>query len=90
MIYKTKEGEIDLSKLTRLYPAAVIELGGDKAEMSLEWTDINGDKVKVLNYILVFDLTPHAQEEKIKTTLKFSSKDELIQEMQKVSEFLNG
>jgi hypothetical protein len=90
MIYKTKEGEIDLSKLTRLYPAVVIELGGDVAEMSLEWADMNGDKVRVLNYVLVFDFTPMGEEEKIKTILKFSSKDELIEEMQKVSEFING
>ncbi len=90
MIYKTKEGDVDLSKLTRLYPAAVVELGGDVAEMSLEWTDMNADKVRVLNYVLVFDFTPIGDEEKVKTTLRFSSKDDLIAEMQKVSEFING
>ena len=90
MIYKTKEGDVDLSKLTRLYPASVVELNGDVAEMSLEWTDLNEDKVKVLRYILVFDFTPFNQEEKIKTTLSFNTKDELILEMQKVSEALNG
>ncbi|MCW9026784.1 MAG: hypothetical protein OQJ77_05660 [Thiovulaceae bacterium] len=90
MIYKTKEVDVDLSKLTRLYPASVVELNGDVAEMSLEWTDLNEDKVKVLRYILVFDFTPLNQEEKIKTTLSFNTKDELILEMQKVSEALNG
>lgn len=90
MIYKTKEGDVDLDKLTRLYPASVVELNGDVAEMSLEWTDLNADKVKVLRYVLVFDLTPKDQEEKVKTTLSFNTKDELILEMQKVSEVLNG
>lgn len=90
MIYKTKEGDVDLDKLTRLYPASVVELNGDVAEMSLEWTDLNKDKVKVLRYVLVFDLTPQGQEEKIKITLSFETKEELITEMQKVSEVLNG
>lgn len=90
MIYKTKEGDVNLEKLTRLYPASVVELNGDIAEMSLEWTDLNEDKVKVLRYVLVFDLTPQNQEEKIKTTLSFETKEELIEEMQKVSEVLNG
>jgi hypothetical protein len=89
-MYNTKEGDIDLSKLVRLYPASVVELNGDVAEMSLEWTDMNQDKVKVLNYVLVFDFTPQGQEEKVKTTLSFDTKDELILEMRKVSETLNG
>jgi len=90
MIYNSNMGDIDLSKLTRLYPASVVESNGDVAEMSLEWTELNEDKVKVLHYVLVFDFTPANQEEKIKTTLTFSSKNDLIAEMQKVSEFFNG
>lgn len=90
MIYSSKSRDIDLEKLVRLYPASVVELNGDVAEMSLEWTDLNADKVKVLNYVLVFDFTPQNQEEKVKTTLSFNTKDELILEMQKVAEVLNG
>ncbi|QFR49034.1 hypothetical protein FJR48_04555 [Sulfurimonas lithotrophica] len=90
MIYKTKAGDIDLDKLTRLYPASVVDLNGETAEMSLEWTDLNADKVKVLRYVLVFDSTPPNQEQKIRTALSFDTKDELILEMQKVSEVLNG
>lgn len=90
MIYKTKDIEIDTSKLTRLYPASVIELGGEMAEMSLEWTDMNKDKVRVLNYVLVFDFTPPGEEKKDRKTLTFTHKDELISEMQKFSEFFNG
>lgn len=84
-IYKTKEGDLDLTKLTRLYPASVVDLDGDVSEMSLEWTDMNGDKVKILGYVLVFDFTPHGQEEKIKTTINFDTKEELIDELQKVA-----
>lgn len=87
MIYKSKEGDIDLSKIIRLYPAAVIEMYGEVAEMSLEWMDANMDKVKLLHYVLVFDETPPGQDEKIKTTLTFETKDELIESMTEVAQF---
>ena len=44
MIYKSKAGDIDLSKITRLYPAAIVDMYGEVAETSLEWADMNGDK----------------------------------------------
>jgi hypothetical protein len=90
MVYHSKDGDIDLSRLVNIYPAALVELDGDIAEMSLEWTDMNYDKVKVLSYVLIFDLTPPQQEEKEKLRISFESKDELIQEIQNVSRVLNG
>ena len=87
MIYKSKEGDIDLSSIVRLYPAAVIDMYGEIAEMSLEWMEMNEGKVKLVNYVLVFDSTPHGVEEKIRTVLKFDSRDELIECMTEVSQF---
>jgi len=84
-LYKSKDGDIDLANLTRLYAASVVDLDGAVSEMSLEWTDLYGDKVKILRYILVFDFTPHGEEIKTKTILEFKKKDELIAEMQKVA-----
>ncbi len=89
MIYKSKNGDIDLSKLTRLYPAAIIELDGEVAEMSLEWMDMNEGKVTLKGYVLVFDFTPPAQEIKDKQVLNFETKDELIKEMQEVGKLFN-
>jgi len=89
MIYDTKIGEIDLSKLTRLYAAALIEAGGEQAEMSLEWMDMSGDRVKLLEYVLVFDFTPPGSEERDKCVLSFQTKEELLDEMQKVVNFIN-
>ncbi len=90
LLYQTNKGELDLSKLTRLYPAVVVELDGDVAEMSLEWSEINEDKVKIISYVLVFDFTPAEVEEKVKTSLYFNKKEDLFNEMQKVSEVLDG
>jgi len=84
-IYKYKNKELDLSELVRVYPASVVDLDGDVSEMSLEWTELNGDKVKILRYVLVFDFTQHGQEEKVKTIIDFDSLEELMQELQKVA-----
>lgn len=87
MIYTTKEGDIDLSRVTRLYPAVMAELDGDVAEMSLEWTEIYGEKVKLHGYILVFDFSPVHAEKKERKILEFATKDELIAAMQEVARF---
>ncbi len=87
MIYNSKIGEIDLSKLTRLYPAAVVEMQGEEAEMSLEWIEMNEDKVNLKEYILVFDFTPKNEEIRDKKILHFKTKDELIKTMQEVAQF---
>ena len=90
MIYNSKDGDIDLSKITRLYPAAVIEMYGEVAEMSLEWMDSNADKVKLLHYVLVFDFTPLNVEVKEKKTLTYETKDELIVAMTEVAKFFDN
>lgn len=87
MIYNSNIGEIDLSKLIRLYPAVVVELNGDIAEMSLEWVELYGSKVKIISFVLVFDFTPPSEEEKDKKILEFKTKNELIMAMQEVSQF---
>ena len=84
MIYKSKEGDLDLDKITRLYPAVVVEMQGEMAEMSLEWMDMNEGKVNIVHYVLVFDFTPLNEDVKDRTTLVFQTKDELINEMQEV------
>ncbi len=87
MIYKSKEGDIDLSNIVRLYPAAVIDMYGEIAEMSLEWMEMNEGKVKLVNYVLVFDSTPPGEDEKIRTVLEFETRAELIECMTEVSAF---
>lgn len=87
MIYKSKEGDLDLSKVTRLYPAGVVDIYGEVAEMSLEWTEMNADKVNIKHYVLVFDFAPIDSEIKDRTVLVYETKDELIATMQEVAQF---
>ncbi len=88
MVYKSKEGPLDLSKVRRLYPAVVVDMQGEQAEMSLEWEELYGDKVTLVHYVLVFDFTPLNEDIKERTILTFKTKQELIEEMQEVSKFL--
>ena len=87
MLYKSKDGDVDLSTITRLYPAAVIEMYGEVAEMSLEWMQDYGEKVKLVHYVLVFDFTPLDEEVKNKKTLIFDTHEELITAMTEVAQF---
>jgi len=88
VIYKSKEGDLDLSKITRLYPAVVVDMQGEVAEMSLEWEELYGDKVKIVHYVLVFDFTPLKEDVKDRTVLVYETKEELLQEIQKVAPLL--
>lgn len=90
MIYKSKIGDIDLARLTRLYSAVVVDLNGEVAEMSLEWVELYGDKVKIKSFVLVFDFTPVHKEVKDRITLEFETKDELMSVMQEVSQFFQN
>jgi len=89
VIYSSKEGDLDLDKITRLYPAVVVDMHGEVAEMSLEWADLYGEKVKILRYVLIFDFTPLNEDVKDRTTLVFSTKEELIAEIQEVAKYLD-
>ena len=88
-IYPTIHGDLDLSRIVRLYPAVVVDMHGERAEMSLEWVELYGEKVKLLSYILVFDFTAPKEEQKDRVVLEFASKEDLLAEMQKVSQFFH-
>ncbi|MDQ7068182.1 MAG: hypothetical protein Q9M40_09550 [Sulfurimonas sp.] len=89
MIYKSSEGDLELDNITRLYPAVVVDMQGEIAEMSLEWEELYGDKVKIVHYVLVFDFTPLNEDVKDRTTLIFETKEALIAEIQEVAKYLD-
>ena len=87
MNYEYNGEVISLENLTRLYGAVVIEMEGEVAEMSLEWYELYGDKVKLLHYVLVFDYTPPGEQVRDKKVLEFATQEELIDTMQEVAQF---
>ncbi|MDD2567548.1 MAG: hypothetical protein PHI89_02980 [Thiovulaceae bacterium] len=88
--YLSSQGAIDLTKLTRLYPAVVVDMHGERAEMSLEWAELYGDKVTLCAYVLVFDFTPPKEEKKERIVLEFATKEALMNEMQEVAKFFHA
>ena len=90
MLYSSKKGDLDLSKLTRLYPAAVVEMYGEVAEMSLEWIEINQDKVTLRSFVLVFDFTPLNEDVKDRVVLEFDTKEELFETMNEVAQLFQN
>lgn len=90
MIFDSKIGEIDLKKVVRLYPAAVIIADGEAVHMSLEWADMNSHKISVESYALVFDFTPSGEKIRDKKEIRFDTKDELFLAMQEVAQFFQN
>ena len=89
MVYRSKIGDIKLDKLTRLYPAGVVDIAGETAEMSLEWCDMNAEKVNITHYVLVFDFTPAGERVRDKKEIVFDTKEELIETMVEVSKLFS-
>lgn len=88
MVYEAQGKKIDLSKITRLYPAATVVAAGETAHVSLEWADIEGNEVYVSAFVLVFDFDALGEEIKSRVELNFSTKEELISCMQDVAQYL--
>lgn len=88
MIYEYKNETYDLTKITRLYPAAIVEVpGGDSAQVSLEWADMKSDKVTIAYYVLVFDFDPVGEIPVSRKELKCDTKEELFAVMQEVNTY---
>lgn len=88
MIYTHKENKIDLVKVTRLYPAALISAGEESASVSLEWADSKKEKVILECYVLICDFDPVGEVPLNRVELKFDTKEELFAAMNEISMLL--
>lgn len=88
MHYEAQGHSIDLSKITRLYPAATVEAAGEVAHVSLEWADLKKDEVPISSFILVFDFDPLGEIPENRIELVYETKDELILAMKDVARYL--
>ena len=90
MKYNAQGHSIDLQKTTRLYPAVTVNVGGESAQVSLEWAEMKHDIVEIVSYVLIFDFDPLEEVPKNRIELIYESKTELIAAMQEVSDIING
>lgn len=89
MIYEAQGKKIDLSQLTRLYPAATVEVHGEIAQVSLEWAEMEKKQdVPIASYILVFDIDPLGEIPNNRIELTFETKAALIDAMNDVAQYL--
>jgi hypothetical protein len=84
-LYVYDGGEIDLSLVTRLYPAALISAGGESASVSLEWADMKKEQVTLEAYVLICDFDPVGEVPVNRVEIRFASKDELFAAMNDIT-----
>ncbi len=89
MTYEAQGHKIDLTKLTRLYPAATVRAGGEIAQVSLEWAELKKDEVPIEAYVLVFDIDPLGEVPENRIELVYETKEALIEAINEVAPLLD-
>jgi hypothetical protein len=85
MIFKMGAQQIDLAKITRLYPAALIHAGGESASVSLEWAELKAEQITLEAYVLICDFAPVGEVPLNRVELRFETKEELFSVMQEMA-----
>lgn len=84
-MYVYDGGEIDLSLVTRLYPAALISAGGESASVSLEWADMKKEQVILEAYVLICDFDPVGEVPLNRVEIRYETKEELFAAMNDIA-----
>lgn len=77
--------KVDLSKLTRIYPAVLINAGGEFATVSLEWAEMKADRIEIQSYVLVCDIDPIGEVPVNRVEFHYPDKGELFEAIETVS-----
>ncbi len=85
MVFESEGKQIDLTKLTRLYPAVLVHAGGESASVSLEWAQMKADQISVEAYLLVCDFDPLGEVPVNRIELRYQTKEELFQAMEEIA-----
>lgn len=84
-LYTYEGGEIDLSLVTRLYPAALISAGGESASVSLEWAEMKKDVITLEAYVLICDFDPVGEVPLNRVEISFETKEALFAAMSEIA-----
>ena len=88
MIFESQGKQIDLTQITRLYPAATVAVQGELAQVSLEWANMEKKQVVPINsYVLIFDIDPLGEVPNNRIELTYESEAELIEAMKEVAQY---
>lgn len=89
-LYVYDGGEIDLSLVTRLYPAALISAGGESASVSLEWADMKKEQVTLEAYVLICDFDPVGDVPVNRVEIRYETKEELFSAMNEIASLVKS
>lgn len=89
-IFEADGKRIDLTKITRLYPAVMIHAGGESASVSLEWAELKKDLIVIEAYVLICDFDPIGEVPTHRLELQFPSKELLMESIEKISILLKS
>jgi hypothetical protein len=88
--YETRGHKIDLSQVTRLYPAALISAGGESASVSLEWAELKAELITLEAYVLICDFDPIGEVPINRVELRFETKEELFGSMEAIARIMKS
>ncbi len=88
--YEANGQRIDLAKVTRLYPAALIHAGGESASVSLEWAEMKADVITLESYVLVCDFDPVGEIPLNRIELRYETKEALFDAMREIAQRLQS
>jgi hypothetical protein len=89
-IYVYDGGEIDLSLVTRLYPAALISAGGESASVSLEWADMKKEQITLEAYVLICDFDPVGDVPVNRVEIRYETKEALFSAMNDIASLVKS
>jgi len=90
LLFEAQGLTLDLGRITRLYPAAIVEGAGAEAQVSLEWAQMKHADVTIAEYVLVFDFDAPGEVPQQRQILHFDTKEALFETMQRVSDMFEA
>lgn len=89
-VYTYEGGEIDLSLVTRLYPAALISVGGESASVSLEWAEMKKEQITLEAYVLICDFDPVGDVPMNRVEIRYETKEALFSAMKDIASLVKS
>lgn len=89
-VYTYEGGEIDLSFVTRLYPAALISAGGESAQVSLEWAEMKKELIVLESYVLICDFDPVGDVPVNRVEIRYETKEALFSAMNDIASLVKS
>ncbi|MDQ1297846.1 MAG: hypothetical protein QG558_384 [Campylobacterota bacterium] len=89
-VYTYEGGEIDVSLVTRLYPAALISAAGESAQVSLEWAEMKKDRIVLEAYVLICDFDPIGDVPINRVEIRYETKEALFGAMQDIASLVKS